>query len=346
MAAVSEAPARQRAVDLLVDYLAVARRGSLTASSEVSRRAIGGDAIGPALVEGTTARASAEVAALLNGTAAHSLELDDTYEPASLHAGVTVWPAVLALSDELGTSALAAVDAGISGYDVACRLGDRLGPARAYARGFHPTGVCGVVGAAAACAELLGLDERATEEAMGIATSLAGGLLAFLDDGAWTKRLHAGRAAEGGIRAARLAAEGFSGPRDAFTGPHGFLNAFGGAGDASELPDSARGSGVLGTAVKLHPCCRYAHGCLDLLLELAPDPDEIDEVSCSVLSAGWTLVAEPIELKRRVRSPVEAQFSMPFTAALAISRRAVRLEDIERAADLSEELTPLMGRIA
>ncbi|MGD9734438.1 MAG: MmgE/PrpD family protein [Solirubrobacterales bacterium] len=341
----SEVPseAAERAVDLLIDYLAVVERGARTASSAALRAALAAPE-GPALLAGG-GRTRAEDAALFNGTASHSVELDDTYEPGSLHPGVAVWPAVIALADELGSPPAAALAAAVHGYDVTCELGQRLGPDRAYARGFHPTGVCGVVGAAAASARLLELDETEARDAAGIAASMAGGLLAFLDDGAWTKRLHAGRAAEGGVRAARLAAAGFRGPADAFDGRHGFLHAFGGE-EVLEVPAAGPGSGVLQTSVKLHPSCRYTHPCIDLLLEIAPGAEEVEAVECGVLRAGWTLVADPIDRKRAVRSPVDAQFSMPFTAALAIERGAVRLDDVEDAERLGRELEPLASRVS
>jgi 2-methylcitrate dehydratase PrpD len=333
---------KERAVDLLLDYLAVAERGAAGGSAAAVRATLPA-AAGPAsLAGGGTARA--EDAALLNGTAAHSIELDDTYEPGSLHPGVAVWPAVVALADELGSSPAAALAAAVHGYDVTCELGRRLGPDRAYARGFHPTGVCGVVGAAAACGRLLELDEGGARDAAGIAASMGAGLLAFLGDGAWTKPLHAGRAAEGGVRAARLAAAGFRGPADAFGGRQGFLHAFGGE---EELDVSAGdpGFGILQTSIKLHPSCRYTHGCLDLLLDIAPGIDEVEAIECGVLRAGWALVVDPIERKRIVEGPVDAQFSMPFTAALAIAKGAVRLDDVEDAATLGPVLEPLAARV-
>ena len=333
-----------RAADLLADYLAVVRRGAPAPSAVAARRAVGGRSGGASLVEGTAIRTSAEEAALLNGIAAHSIELDDTYERGSVHPGVAVWPAVLALNDELDREASAVLDAAVLGYDLTCELSDRLGPARAYARGFHPTGVCGVVGAAAASAELLGLDADVAAQAVGIAASMAGGLLAFLDEGAWTKPLHAGRAAEGGVRAARLAAAGFRGPTNAIEGPHGLLHAFGGP-DPIEPAARPRGHGVMSTAIKLYPTCRYTHGCIDLLLELGVEPGDVAEVHCSVLDAGWDLVAAPIERKRMVAGAVDAQFSMPFAAAVAIDRGSLTLEHVEHAARLAPDLAPLMARV-
>ncbi|HEV7563720.1 MAG TPA: MmgE/PrpD family protein [Solirubrobacterales bacterium] len=335
----------ERAVDLLVDYLAVARRGAPSRSTAAVRSAVATAGGGRSLLDAGGGFASAENAALVNGTAAHGIELDDTYESGSLHPGVAVWPAVLALADELRSPAAPVLAAAVRGYDVVCDLGDRLGAKRAYARGFHPTGVCGVVGAAAACAQLLELDEEGSRHAVGIAASMAAGLLAFLDDGAWTKPLHAGRAAEGGIRAARLAAAGFVGPSDPFGGEHGLLHAFGGEEELA-MPVPVPGFGVLQTSIKLYPSCRYTHGCIDLLLELGPEPEAIEAVDCAVLRGGWTLVADPIERKRRAASTVDAQFSMPFTAALAIAEGGVRLDDVERAAELGPKLEPIMDRVS
>jgi 2-methylcitrate dehydratase PrpD len=221
-------------------------------------------------------------------------------------------------------------------------------PRECYARGFHPTGVCGPIGAAVAVSRLLGLAETAVADAVAIAASSASGLLEFLSDGTWTKRFHAGQAAANGIRAARLAAAGFSGPATALDGPQGFLHAFGGSPEALvEALGRAAGWGVRSTAVKLYPCCRYMHGCIDLLLDVAADRDASDVVSvrCGVLSGGWSLVADPPARKRRIASDVDAQFSMPFGAALALTRGRVTLPDFEAAADFAAEAQALIGAV-
>jgi 2-methylcitrate dehydratase PrpD len=332
----------QRARALLVDYLAVCRRGR-SSGPGAAATAIAVEP-GPCVVEGTTRRTTAQAAALANGTAAHAIELDDTYEPASAHPGVAVWPAVLAVADEQGASLGSVLEAAIHGYDAVAAIGDRFDPDEAYARGFHPTGVLGPVGAAVAVGRLLGLDAAERRHAVGIAASAASGLLEFLADGAWTKPLHAGQAASSGIVAARLAQAGFVGPAAAIDGPRGLLHAFG-RGHAADDDHRPFGHGVLGTAMKPYPCCRYTHGCIELLIELELDPAEVACVICGVLTAGRRLVAEPIEAKRRIRGPVDAQFSMPFTAALALTRGAITLEDMADAPALAAQLAPLMARV-
>src|SRR3954468_25035105 len=117
-------------------YLAVCRRGrSSGPGTAATRLAV---EPGPCVVEGTDLRTTAQTAALVNGIAAHSIELDDTYEPASTHPGVAVWPAVLAVGDEQGSSLGDVLGAAIRGYDAIADVGDRLDPDEAYARGFHP----------------------------------------------------------------------------------------------------------------------------------------------------------------------------------------------------------------
>jgi 2-methylcitrate dehydratase PrpD len=332
----------QRARALLVDYLAVCRRGRSSGPGMAATKVVVEP--GPCVVEGTPLRTTAQTAALVNGIAAHAIELDDTYEPASAHPGVAVWPAVLAVGDEQGAPLRTLLTAGIHGYDAIAAIGERLDPDEAYARGFHPTGILGPIGAAVAVGHLLGLDEAGRRNAVGIAASAASGLLEFLADGAWTKPFHAGQAASSGIVAARLAAAGFVGPAAAIDGRRGFLHAFGRGAEATADTPSF-GHGVLATAMKSYPCCRYTHGCIELLIDLELDPGDIAAVGCGVLSAGQRLVADPIEAKRRIAGPVDAQFSMPFTAALALSRRAVTLEHFADAPALGEELGPLMARI-
>jgi 2-methylcitrate dehydratase PrpD len=339
---------RARARELLFDYLAVTRRGAASAPAAAAQTLVEDD--GPAIVDGSDRRAATTTAALVNGIAAHALELDDTHEAASLHPGVAVWPAVLALADERGASLGQAIDAAIAGYDVVCALGERLDPGEAYARGFHPTGVCGAVGAAVAAAHMLGLDHERRVHAIGIAASAASGLVEFLRDGTWTKPFHAGQAASSGIVAARLAAGGYTGPATAIEGPQGFLRAFGGRGDTSvPLALPSPGTGMLATAVKLYPCCRYIHGSLDLLLELVADgglrAEDVAFVSCGVLSGGWSLVGDPIADKRRVATTTDAQFSMPFAAALALTSGEATLEGFAGAAELAPGLAPLMDRV-
>ncbi|MDP2958835.1 MAG: MmgE/PrpD family protein [Longimicrobiales bacterium] len=340
-----------RARLLLFDYLAVAIRGSRSASSVTARGALAADSATPsAVLEGTGLRTSTPAAALLNAISGHGIEMDDTNEPASLHAGVAVWPTVLALGDERGASPAEMLAAAVAGYDAACRVGRMLGGATAYERGFHPTGVCGVFGAAAAAGRLLGLSTEQMVSALGIAATSACGSMEYLSDGAWTKRLNPGLAAANGILAARLASGGFRGPQTALEGRSGFLRSYGNAESLgrTDVPFEL-GEGIRTTSVKLYPCCRYMHGCIDLLIDMATaeqlDPEQIQAVGCGILMAGMGLVAEPVEQKRLIHGEVDAQFSMPFAAALALTYRRAALEDFQAAPARARELAPLIDRV-
>jgi len=170
-----------------------------------------------------------------------------------------------------------------------------------------------------------------TLAATGIAGSRAAGSMEFLAEGAWTKRIHPGLAAQNGIHAAMLAAEGFSGPRRILEGANGFLQGYS-RNPAPERLTASLGDTfeILHTAVKPHACCRYMQGPIDAILELVRrhelQPEQIARIEVAVLEAGWGIVAEPPARKYAPESVVDAQFSMPFGAAVAVLYRAAGLE--------------------
>lgn len=317
---------RERVRYLLLDHLAVTMRGSLLSSSLASYQmlqAMGGASDRGATVCGTSLRAEASWAVLVNGIAAHGLEMDDVENRSSLHPGVVVFPAALALAEQLGSSPDDLYAAVVAGYEVTLRVGAALNPASAYERGFHPTAVCGAFGAAAASARLMQFSPEQTNMALGIAGSMASGSMAYLQNGAWTKRLHPGWASHAGIVAARLAAAGFVGPDAIFTGRYGFLQAYASESDANKLArKSDNDYAIMRVSLKPYACCRYMHGPIDCLLEIrrnhAPDPAHIVRISCGVLTGGRGLVADPIAQKRDPQNVVDAQFSMPYGAAVAL----------------------------
>src|SRR3954470_22632343 len=164
-------------------------------------------------------------AAFVNGTAAHGEDFDDTFEGGPVHAGAAVVPAVLAIAER---EKLAGRDA-LAGIAVGCELMCRaslVAPKRIHKAGFHPTAVLGALGAAAGVATAMRLSERQFVDALGVVGSMASGIIEYLAEGAWTKRLHPGWAAQAGIRAADLARHGFVGPRTVLEGTHGFFHAF------------------------------------------------------------------------------------------------------------------------
>ncbi len=319
---------------LLLDYLGVAARGTLSESSkpvhEVIRRQ--GESPDPAPLIGTHLTASPSLAALGNGIAAHSLELDDVVNAASLHPGVSIMSAALPLGCEVPVSGKDLIAAVVAGYEATVKLGIALDPAAHYSRGFHPTATCGTLGAAVTAAKLLKLDVSAMCNAIGIAGSQAAGSMEFLSDGAFTKRFHAGWSAHSGILAAQLAKYGFTGPRTILEGRFGFLHAYSGNSNPEKIfAHWGNPYEVMRTSIKPHACCRYKQGPIDCILEIVRENDltsnDIEKVVLSVLKAGFPLVVDPWDRKLAPESIVDAQFSMPFGAAVAILYGKASLEE-------------------
>ena len=343
------AAAVERTKDLLLDYLGVCYRGAHAESSGSALRAVRALAgAGSATIVGQHQGAPAAWAALANGTAAHALEMDDVTSKSSLHPGVAVFPAAVAMAEELNASTEALLLAAIAGYEVTMRLGNALNPASAYKRGFHPTGVAGAFGAAAASASLLGLDAVRFTNALGIAGTMASGSLEYLSGGAWIKRLNAGWAAHCGVVAARLASEGFTGPSTAVEGPLGLLHAYTDDPYPSEATAGlGQGHQVMKVSIKPYACCRYNHGLIDCMLELrdqVPDTEAIEEIRLGVLSGSYLLVADPIDQKRQPRNVVDAQFSAPFAAAAALVHGQAGLAEYTQASVDDPRVCFLMAR--
>jgi 2-methylcitrate dehydratase PrpD len=339
----------ERAKDLLLDYLGVCCRGARVDSSQSALRAVRAlSQQGGCTIVGAGEGASAAWAALANGVSAHAIEMDDVTSKSSLHPAVAIFPAALALAEEAGADAAALLTAVVAGYEVTMRLGNALNPASSYARGFHPTGVAGAFGAAAACASLLRLAADRFTQALGIAGTMASGSLEYLSGGAWTKRLNAGWAAHCGIVAARLAAEGFTGPATVVEGPYGLLQAYTDDAYPAEATDGlGAGWQVMTVSIKPYACCRYNHGLIDCMLQLRPrvaSLEDVEEIRLGVLSGGAGLVADPIERKRDPHNVVDAQFSAPFAAAVALVHGGAGLRDYTQANVDDPVVRSLMAR--
>jgi len=338
---------------LLLDYLGVAARGALSDSSLPVHRVLKrmGKIRGGAVVIGTSMTADPVYAALANGAAAHSLELDDVVNEASLHPAVAIMSAALGAGHIAGCSGRDLIEGIVAGYEVMIRLGFTLDPAAHYARGFHPTGTCGTMGSAVTAAKILKLDRRRMTNALGIAGSQAAASMEFLADGAFTKRLHPGWAAHSGIVAALLAGEGFTGPSSILEGKFGFFQAYSSGSIPSRLFEGwGAPYKVMRTSIKPHSCCRYKQGPIDGVLEIMKrhrlKASDIQEVTLGILKAGYPIVAEPQELKYNPKSVVDAQFSMPFGAAVAVLYGRASLNEYTQEKVESSEVREMMGRIS
>ena len=309
---------------LLLDHLGVAANGAATDSGRTMQDFAVSSTPGTAPIIGTLRTAGPLHAAMANAVAAHSIEYDDVHNAASSHPGVAVFPAAIAAAQLADADARRFLLGVVVGYEVMCRIGRAANPQAHYRRHFHPTGTTGHFGAAAAAASILELNVDETVSALGIAATMAAGSMEFLLDGAWTKRLHPAQAARNGVEAALMAQQGFKGTDDGVGGKRAFLAGYSDDPNPKEILVDWRDRPleVQNTSIKAHTCCRYKQGPIDALLEIrnAHDvtADDVAEIKIGLLSVAEDIVWQPIAAKRRPSTVVDAQFSMPYGAAVAL----------------------------
>ena len=256
-------------------------------------------------------------AAFANGFMAHAYDFDDASK--FVHPGCTVIPAVLALGEARGVSGAELVSAIAAGYEVAVRVGLAAGPEHRK-RAFHPTGTCGVFGAAAGSARVLGLSPRQTESALGLAGSFAAGITRYRRDGSANKHVHAGLAARNGVTAALLAEQNLNGSSDIFEGEMGFLAVYADGGAPEPLTRRLGQEFLLTDAdIKPYPSCRQTHGAVDLALDVAAELkgriDEIERVEIAV----YTYAAQDWYARSDVPgSWLEAVLRIPYCVAACL----------------------------
>ena len=272
------------------------------------------------------ARLSAAGAALVNGTAAHGEDFDDTFEGGPVHAGAVVVPAVLAACERHNPDGAAALRGIAIGVEVLCRL-SLVVPKAVHKAGFHPTAVFGAMGAAAGVAAALRLDRKQTVDALGIAGSMASGIIEYLAEGAWTKRMHAGWAAQSGLRAALMARAGFSGPRTVFEGTHGLFHGFAHTTDGNYdalLGDFGTRWVTETLAFKPYPCGTMTHPYIDCARRLAArgvKPEDIAEIVCDVGEGTVHRLWEPLAAKQKPANGYAGKFSQPYCIATGAGAR-------------------------
>src|SRR5688500_9819706 len=315
-----------------IDVIAVSIPGSLEPVSLKTLATVEGWGAGPATAIGAGLRLAAPWAALVNGTAAHALDFDDNFDPAKAHATAVLAPAILALAEQERASGRACLDAYIAGLQILGRVGQGVNPVHRN-RGWHATATVGAIGAAAACARLLGLDADKAGAAVSIATSMAGGFMSQF--GTMTKAMHAGLAAKSGVMAAGLARSGIDAGIDTLDGPTGMNRLMVGP-DYEQLRDGLNhvehgqtlrfetasiGEPLLilssGFRVKRFPNCGSAHRSMDAVLELRHrhnfSVEQIDSVNIRApVSHLANLMYESPD------DALQAKFSLEYGVAVAL----------------------------
>jgi 2-methylcitrate dehydratase PrpD len=260
-------------------------------------------------------------AALVNGTAAHGEDYDDTFEGGPVHSGAVIVPAVLAACERerLGGDRLLIGVA--TGVELLCRF-SLVAPMGAHKAGFHPTAVYGALASAAGVAAAIGASKAAATSAIGIAGSMASGIIEYLAEGTWTKRMHAGWAAQSGLRAALMARAGFAGPRTVLEGVNGAYRAFAHPvkPDFTPLLDGLGRRWVTSdVAFKPYACGTMTQPFIDCAIRLAEDgvrADDITDITCDVGEGTVHRLWEPLAGKHRPPTAYAAKFSTPFCMAV------------------------------
>ncbi len=321
----------RRTEDLFLDWFAsaLAGKGARPVEAIESYARAMGPADGSAEVLISRRMTSPHFAAMVNAAASHYAEQDDVHNGSVFHPAAVVFPAALAVAQELGASGREFLTAVVAGYEVGIRVGEFLG--RSHYRIFHTTATAGTLAAAAAAGRLLGLDAATMLHAFGSAGTQAAGLWEFLRDAADSKQLHTAHAASCGLASAYLARAGLTGARQILEGPQGMA-----AGMSSDA-DPARLTDRLGTrwataetSFKYHASCRHTHPSADALLSLMQTyglkADDIESVT--------TLVHQgAIDVLGRVTVPStvhQAKFSMGTVLGLVAEYGYAGLNEFEQ----------------
>ncbi len=332
----------------IMDCFACMLAGSREELADILSRYVAAESAAPvASVVGRGFRTSAANAALVNGAMAHALDYDDITQITKTHPTAVLLPAALAVAEESGASGRDMLLGYITGFEVACAVGESLSGAYYDDLGWHPTGPLGAVGSAAAASRIMGLDPEQATMAISLAASQASGLRQNF--GTMTKPFHAGDAARAGVVAAKLVRDGFTSSEDALEGRFGFIRAFSGGQDF----DSDRVAENLGNKlymvesgieIKKYPCCGSAHLALDatfdLLSQSAIDPAAVESIDVLVdFDPPRSLIhARPV-------SSLEGKFSMQYCLAAALLDRRVGLLSFTDDQVMRPEAQALIPRI-
>ena len=302
------------------------------------------------LLIGSPTRVAPANAVIANSTLAHGLDYDDTLEEAIVHTGCCAGMTALAVGEEVGAAGAAVLESAIAATEVLCKVG-LVAPGKFHARGFHPTAICSTFAGAAAAGKLYGLTANQWVDAFGLCGSQSSGIIEYLADGTWTKRLHPGWSAHGGVIATLLAREGFRGPAKVFEGTHGFFSAFGGKNEYrfEKILELGKEWEIPRLTFKSYPCGSISHPYMDCALRIKqkhqPAPDQIAEVVCRTAEGPVHRLWEPLADKQKPVSSYGAKFSLPFSVAVMLVRERAGLEEFSEAAIQDPVLLALAGKV-
>ena len=291
----------------------------------------------------TWRRTSPPWAALVNGVAAHVVEMDDLHRASTFHPAAPIIPAALAAAEDVGSTAREFLEAVIVGYDVGIRIAEAVNPS--HYRFWHNTGTCGTFGAAAAVAKLLRLNEEQIVHALGSAGTQAAALWEFMADGAMSKPLHTGKAAFNGLLAAYLARDGFTGATRILEGAQGFFRAMAVDADASKVTDGlGEHFKIVENDFKLHACCGHTHTAIDLAIQAARALGAPPEAVKSITVETYTDAVQ-VAGKTDPRTVYEAKFSIPYCVAIGWIKGRAFMEEFTPELVADPTVRSLLNRV-
>ena len=334
------------AANCVIDTLGAACFGArLPWSKSAARYALDIGHVGECTVLGSDRTATPPMAAFANGAAAHAFEIDDVHEEAVNHPGAVVIPAALAMAEHCHASGREFLESVVVGYEAMGRAGLAVGPASHMMSGFHPTSMSGVFGAAAAAGALLGLDATGLNDAFGIAASLASGTMEFAASGGMAKRIHAARAAEGGMMAALLAADGFEGARDGLAGSYGFCRVFTAQPRPEMLTHQLGERWMIDEiTVKPYAACSDIHPMIQATSELVAEHGLTAESIEKIVAYGPTKAVAFNDIDG-TESVMAAQYSAQFNIAAAVLADPVDPATYSAERIRDESMAKLQGKV-
>ena len=271
---------------------------------------------------GHGSRFTVQDAALINGTAIHGEDFDDTFEGTPVHVSSVIIPTMLAIAEREQIDQERFISSMAHGAELICRLA-LVAPTAVHRQGFHPTAILGAFGASLTASMAYGLNAQQTASALGIVGSMASGIIEYLAEGTWTKRMHPGWAASAGIKSAVMAKAGFKGPRTVFEGTHGLFKGF--ASDAitpdfKYLESFGEDWVSAGLAFKPYACGTMTQPFVDCAVQASKilNPMDIKEIHAHVGEGTVHRLWEPLKEKRNPSTPYGAKFSVPYCVAIGL----------------------------
>ncbi len=289
--------------------------------------------------------------AIIAGTAAHGEDFDDTFEGNPMHVGATMIPAMLSAAQKFNLDGDQILKGLAVGSELICRLA-LVAPTAMHKQSFHPTAVCGTFGVAAGLSSVLDMSEKQMVSALGIAGSFTSGIIEYLAEGSWTKRVHPGWSANSGMNATLIAKSGFYGPRTVFEGKHGFFEAFALKEIERDYSHLTNGLGKRwenqNLAFKPFACGTMAQPFVDCAIKIRKKIKNLDEISSITAKVGEGTVHrlwEPLKEKRQPSTPYSAKFSVPYCVAVGFIRGDAGLNEFNEKSINDKEILSLASKV-